>query len=112
MIFSSNSLRFNNFPDPNPRVVIYTYYDHLLVQKQYERLIYDVPGFLSALGGSLGLYLGLSCLTFVYALIDLYFEKRHLFCGGRTKSGRKRSGGRNKNRVSVSKKNIFDFVKP
>jgi hypothetical protein len=44
------------------------YYDSLTVQRQYERVIYDVPGFLSALGGSMALYLGLSVLLFL--LVD------------------------------------------
>jgi hypothetical protein len=44
------------------------YYNSLTVQRQYEQVIYDVPGFLSALGGSMALYLGLSVLLFL--LVD------------------------------------------
>jgi hypothetical protein len=50
--------------------MFYVYYDSLTVQRQYERLIYDIPGFLSALGGSLGLFLGLSVLSGLFLLVD------------------------------------------
>ncbi len=57
--------------DPNfPSRAIYPFYDSVTVEKQYERLIYDLPGFLSALGGSIGLYLGLSCVSVIYTFVD------------------------------------------
>jgi hypothetical protein len=65
--------RFNSFQAPEkPFLRMYLYYDTLIVQRQYERLIYDVPGFLSALGGSMGLYLGLSVLSILFLLMDAF----------------------------------------
>ncbi len=49
---------------------IFLYFDDLLVQRRYERLVYDTPAFLSTLGGSLGLYLGLSLLGILYGAVD------------------------------------------
>ena len=48
---------------------IYPYYDTSAVEKKTEILIYDVPKFLSAIGGTLGLYLGLSVLSVFFAAI-------------------------------------------
>ena len=46
------------------------YYDSLVVEQQREVLLYDVPGFLSALGGTLGLYLGFSILSTLLYLVE------------------------------------------
>ena len=54
---------------------VYVYYDNLIVHRQYERLTYDVPAFLSALGGSLGLYLGFSCLDILFKGVDEMVDK-------------------------------------
>ncbi len=48
----------------------YVYYDSLTVQRQYERLIYDNPAFMSALGGGLGLWLGFSGFGCLRTLSD------------------------------------------
>ena len=53
-------------PHLDPGVVeVYTYYDTNSVQLQKEILIYDWPRFLSAIGGTLGLYIGFSCLSII-----------------------------------------------
>ncbi len=80
--------RLNSFPAPETDVKVYVYYDSLLVKHQYERLVYDSPGFLSALGGSLGLYLGLSCLGIFEWIIAAYLKLKD----GGSRSSR-RSGG-------------------
>jgi hypothetical protein len=49
---------------------IYVYYDNLVVSTTLERLVYDIPAFLSAMGGSLGLYLGFSCLEILFRTVD------------------------------------------
>ncbi len=66
----------NSFPTKESDVKVYVYYDTLHVRKQYERLIYDLPGFLSALGGSLGLYLGLSCFGVFEGVVAGYARLR------------------------------------
>ncbi len=65
---------------------MFVYYDTVLVKRHFERLIYDLPGFLSALGGSLGLYLGLSCLSVLYGLIEVY-PKLSTGCGSKKNNG-------------------------
>lgn len=48
---------------------IFFYFDSLLVERRSEVLVYDIPAFFSALGGTLGLYVGfsmLSVMTIVY----------------------------------------------
>ena len=45
---------------------MYTYFDSMVVESQSEILIYDWPKFLSAIGGTLGLYLGFSCLSSLF----------------------------------------------
>ena len=37
-----------------------------------ETLVYDTVNFLSAIGGNLGLFVGFSCLSVVFTLIDLF----------------------------------------
>jgi hypothetical protein len=40
------------------------------VEKQVESLIYDAGNFFAAVGGNLGLFLGFSCLSIIFATID------------------------------------------
>jgi len=40
------------------------------VEKQVESLIYDAGNSFAAVGGNLGLFLGFSCLSMVFATID------------------------------------------
>ena len=54
--------------------VLYLYYDTLMSEERSETLLYDVPGFLAAAGGNLGLMLGFSCLTVLFSILN-YFEK-------------------------------------
>lgn len=74
--------RTNHFPEPEGKnkseheLKMYVYYDTLMVEKQREVLVYDVPGFLSAAGGTLGLYLGFSCLTVLFGLINMTMRNK------------------------------------
>ncbi len=58
------------FPTRMPYSYLSLYYDTMNVERRYERLLYDTPGFLSALGGSLGLYLGLSVLGAIFGALE------------------------------------------
>lgn len=49
------------------------FYDDFVVEKVSESLRYDILEFLAQAGGNLGLFLGLSCLTVGYAVIE-YLE--------------------------------------
>jgi hypothetical protein len=49
---------------------VYLLYDSTIVQRSEETLLYDVPALLSAVGGSLGLFLGFSCITMFFYAID------------------------------------------
>ena len=51
--------------------LLFVYYDNLVVPRQFERLVYDTPALISALGGSLGLTLGMSFLSYLWGFIDL-----------------------------------------
>ena len=51
---------------------MYPYYDSSAVEKQSEVLVYDIPKFLSAIGGTLGLYLGFSCLSILWSALKAY----------------------------------------
>ena len=50
-------------------------YNSLDVEKQEETLIYDFGNFLAAIGGNLGLFLGFSCLSIIFAGVDLIMKK-------------------------------------
>ncbi len=69
-MFTNRTMFFRPYM-PGSKRVLFPFYDTTVVEKQYERLIYDLPGFLSALGGSVGLYLGLSCVSVIYTFIDV-----------------------------------------
>ena len=43
-------------------------YESLLVEERIETLVYDTGNLLSAIGGNLGLFLGLSCLTILLGI--------------------------------------------
>ena len=49
---------------------MYTYFDSMIVEIQNEILIYDWPKFLSAIGGTLSLYLGFSCLSMLLVILS------------------------------------------
>lgn len=50
-------------------------YGTMDVEKHDETLIYDTGNFFAAVGGNLGLFLGFSCLSIIYTLVDLTVMK-------------------------------------
>jgi len=50
-------------------------YGSMNIEKKEETLIYDSANFLAAVGGNLGLFLGFSCLSIVFAGIDFLAMK-------------------------------------
>ena len=74
--FTQYSVRVNYFDeidetDFNGSIKMHTYFDTMAVEIQEEILVYDWPRFLSALGGTLGLYLGFSCFSVLIFLIEI-----------------------------------------
>jgi len=51
--------------------VFFTFFNKLETEERTETLIYDAVNFLSAAGGNLGLFVGFSCLSVIFAIIDL-----------------------------------------
>jgi hypothetical protein len=45
-------------------------YETLSVEEQFETLIFDIGSLLAAAGGNLGLFLGFSCLSLLFSLLD------------------------------------------
>ncbi len=62
--------RYNYYPNTNNSFTVLVYYDGLTVELGDEHLIYDISRFLSSLGGSLGLFLGFSCLGILMSAIQ------------------------------------------
>ena len=57
-------------------------YETLAVHENVETLVVDIPNFLSQIGGNLGLFLGVSCLSFVTGIIQV---SKHLMTCWKTK---------------------------
>ena len=57
-----------------PGVLLSLKYENLATEEQVETLIYDASNFLAQVGGSLGLFLGFSCLSLLIGIIN-FFEK-------------------------------------
>jgi len=51
-------------------VMLVLYNDKPIVEKHVEALIYDTGNFLAQAGGNLGLFLGFSCLSLLFAFIN------------------------------------------
>jgi hypothetical protein len=45
-------------------------YATLSVEEQTETLVFDIGSLLAAAGGNLGLFLGFSCLSLLFSLLD------------------------------------------
>ena len=78
---------------------LFFYYSSLVVEKRVETLVYDIGGFLSAAGGNMGLWLGLSFLTILFAVID-WTKAAIRFCNEKVKS---------KKRSSVEQTKVFKY---
>jgi hypothetical protein len=70
--YSKNSifdpLRKEYFSKNNFRLIIF--YRKMEIEERTEALVYDIGTFLSAAGGNLGLLVGFSCLSVIFAAID------------------------------------------
>ena len=51
-----------------------TFFTRMETEERTEVLVYDMVAFLSAAGGNLGLFVGFSCLSVIFALIDVSWE--------------------------------------
>ena len=51
------------------------YFSKMEVEESSEVLIYDFPNIVAAVGGSLGLFLGISCMDFGKLLREWIFER-------------------------------------
>ena len=66
-----NTLVFPFYKPEDQKYFIFTYYfASLNVEERSESLDYDFGNFLVAAGGNLGLFLGFSCLSVLFAVID------------------------------------------
>ena len=64
-------------------VVLIPYYTTLEVENEVETYVYDISSFLASVGGNLGLLLGFSCFTVLFASINLAkktYEKGVSYC--------------------------------
>lgn len=59
----------------NGGIAINLFYVAPVIKRRKEVLMYDTSRIISSLGGSLGLYLGFSCLSVVYFFIDTVAER-------------------------------------
>jgi len=50
--------------------IMYPYLSAYPSEEKIERLEYDLANFLVSAGGNLGLFLGLSCLSVLFGIID------------------------------------------
>ena len=69
----------------NNTILIYLFYQSTDVKNSQQIPIMTFWGFISATGGSLGLFLGFSCLSSVWTLFDM-FEKKVLNGNSETKT--------------------------
>ena len=53
-------------------VLLTIYLANFVVEERIETLIYDTGNFLAQAGGNLGLFLGFSCLSLLFAIIKLF----------------------------------------
>lgn len=45
-----------------------------VIEDSIETLVYDFGGFLSALGGNMGLVLGFSCMSLLFSVLNLFSD--------------------------------------
>jgi hypothetical protein len=50
-------------------------YDTFNIEEHIESLVYDASSFLVSVGGNLGLFLGVSCLSVLLALINFFSNR-------------------------------------
>ena len=81
-VYDVDFQRYHKYNMPKPTVdksgktgvLLSLKYENLATEEQVETLIYDASNFLAQVGGSLGLFLGFSCLSLFIGVIN-FFEK-------------------------------------
>ena len=81
-VYDVDFQRYHKYNMPKPTVdksgktgvLLSLKYENLATEEQVETLIYDASNFLAQVGGSLGLFLGVSCLSLFIGVIN-FFEK-------------------------------------
>ena len=63
-----------NSEDPRSNFSLFIFPSSKFIEDQSETLLYDAGGFFAAVGGHLGLLLGFSCLSVLYAIVK-WFKK-------------------------------------
>ena len=77
--FHANSWYEPSKSETVPKCVYFTFaYESFLVEVSVETLMYDSGNFWAAVGGNLGLFLGFSCLSVLYQLIQQFKKFRYL----------------------------------
>ena len=61
----------------NDWYIIWAFYSSLYVQEKIETYVYEFDSILVAVGGSMGLFLGISCHTIIVAVLSLIFRMFH-----------------------------------
>jgi len=59
--------------------ILYLEYETFDREKHVETLIYDTATFLTQVGGNLGLFLGISCLSVILTIIDFFRNGKNIF---------------------------------
>jgi hypothetical protein len=67
--FHSNALSMF-VEKPSEQFLLWTYYGSLVVEEKHEEYMYGFDTAIVAVGGSMGLYLGYSCLSISQVLMD------------------------------------------
>jgi hypothetical protein len=73
--YHKNSV-FTNPKEPNDYNVAHfsIAYETFLIEVSVETLVYDIGSFFTAVGGNLGLFLGVSCLSVLLGIIKLFHK--------------------------------------
>jgi len=61
------------------KLILYLEYETFDIEKHVETLICDTATFLTQIGGNLGLFLGISCLSVILTIIDFFRNGNNIF---------------------------------
>jgi hypothetical protein len=73
-LYNGGTANINNYKS-QPRREVYMYYLEKTVRLKSKTKLVTFNGFVSSFGGSLGLFLGFSCLSTLFDLVD-YIKKK------------------------------------
>ena len=63
------------FLDEKAGFVLAYFYGSLSMEMKTEKLVYDFGNALVAVGGSMGLFLGFSCLSIAWTVLEFVYKK-------------------------------------